>query len=106
MQASTQNAVEAIGGIGSVVEQMDQIAAAIAAAVEQQRATTEEIARNVQQAAAGTELLKGNIEGVSAAARASGEAANDVLGVAQDLTAQATALRKAVLAFLTKVRVA
>jgi methyl-accepting chemotaxis protein len=106
MQASTQNAVEAIGGIGSVVEQMDQIAAAIAAAVEQQRATTEEIARNVQQAAAGTELLKGNIEGVSAAARASGEAANDVLGVAQDLTAQATALRKAVLAFLTKVRAA
>jgi methyl-accepting chemotaxis protein len=106
MQASTQEAVGAIGGIGSVVEQMDQIASAIAAAVEQQRAATQEIARNVHQVAAGTEQLNGNIEGVSTAARASGDAANDALGVAKDLSAQAAALRGAMVSFLTKVRAA
>jgi methyl-accepting chemotaxis protein len=106
MQASTQEAVGAIGGIGSVVEQMDQIASAIAAAVEQQRAATQEIARNVHQVAAGTEQLNGNIEGVSTAARASGDAANDALGVAKDLSAQAAALRRAMVSFLTKVRAA
>jgi methyl-accepting chemotaxis protein len=98
--------VGAIGGIGSVVEQMDQIASAIAAAVEQQRAATQEIARNVHQVAAGTEQLNGNIEGVSTAARASGDAANDALGVAKDLSAQAAALRRAMVSFLTKVRAA
>jgi methyl-accepting chemotaxis protein len=106
MQASTREAVGAIGGIGSVVEQMDHIAAAIAAAVEQQRAATQEIARNVHQVATGTEELNGNIEGVSTAARASGDAADDVLGVARDLTAQAGALRLAMVSFLTKVRAA
>jgi methyl-accepting chemotaxis protein len=106
MQASTQEAVGAIGGIGLVVEQLDEIATAIAAAIEQQRAATSEIARNVHQAAVGTEHLNDNIDGVNAAARASGEAADDVLGVAQDLTAQSGALRQAVGAFLTKVRAA
>ncbi|HEY0184919.1 MAG TPA: methyl-accepting chemotaxis protein [Rhodopila sp.] len=106
MQISTEEAVTAIGGIGAVVEQMDQIATAIAAAVEQQRAATEEIARNVQQAAAGTGQLSENIESVSAAARASGAAANDVLGVASDLTTQASALRIAMSRFLTKLRAA
>jgi methyl-accepting chemotaxis protein len=106
MQASTREAVGAIGGIGQVVEHLDQIATAIAAAVEQQRAATSEIARNVHQAAVGSEQLNDNIDGVSAAAQTSGEAANDVLEVAQDLTAQSTALRQAVGAFLTKVRAA
>jgi methyl-accepting chemotaxis protein len=106
MQASTQQAVGAIGGIGSVVEQMDQIAAAIAAAVEQQRAATQEIARNVHQVATGTEALNGNIEGVSAAARASGDAANDALATARDLTTQSGALRLAVRSFLEKIRAA
>ncbi len=89
-----------------VVEHLDEIATAIAAAIEQQRAATSEIARNVHQAAAGTEHLNDNMESVNAAARASGAAANDVLGVARDLTAQSGALRHAVDTFLTKVRAA
>jgi methyl-accepting chemotaxis protein len=106
MQASTQQAVAAIGGITGVVEQMDRIAAGISAAVEQQRAATEEIARGVQEAAIGTQEVSRNIAGVSDAAQASGKAANDVLGVAHELNAQAVTLRAAVDGFLAKVRAA
>ena len=106
MQTSTQQAVAAISGISGIVEQMDQIAGGISAAVEQQRAATQEIARGVQEAAAGTQEVSRNIAGVSEAAQASGKAANDVLGVAHELSTQATTLRAAMDGFLGTVRAA
>ncbi len=106
MQTSTREAVTAIGGIAGIVDQMDHIATAIAAAVEQQRSATQEIARSVQEASAGTQEVSSNIAGVSATAHISGEAANDVLGVAHELSAQADTLRAAVDSFLTRVRAA
>ncbi len=106
MQSSTQAAVEAIHGITQIVEDMDRIAATIAAAIEQQRAATQEIARSVQQAAGGTRQVTESVDSVSNAARSSGAAAIDVLGVAQDLSRQAEALRGALDGFLAKVRAA
>lgn len=88
-----------------MVEHLDEIATAVAAAVEQQRAATNQIARNVHQAVTGSDSSM-KINRVNGAARVSGDAANDVLGVAHDLTEQATALRQSVRAFLTKVRAA
>jgi methyl-accepting chemotaxis protein len=106
MQTSTQQAVAAIGGISGVVEQMDRIASGIYSAVEQQRSTAQEIARGVQEAAAGTQEVSRNIAGVSEAAQASGRAANDVLGVAHELSTQATTLRAATDGFLGTMRAA
>jgi len=106
MQSSTQAAVEAIHGIAQIVDDMDRIAAAIAAAIEEQRAATQEIARSVQQAANGTRQVSGSVGGVAGAARSSGEAATEMLGVAGELSRQAVALRGAMDGFLAKVRTA
>jgi methyl-accepting chemotaxis protein len=106
MQNSTQAAVEAIHGIAKIVDDMDQIATTIAAAIEEQRAATQEIARSVQQAANGTRQVSGSVGGVAGAARSSGTAASEMLGVAEDLSRQAVALRGAMDGFLAKVRAA
>ena len=96
MQGATRTAVDSIQAIGHVVEEMDQVAAAIAAAVEQQRASTQEIAGNVNRAAVGTREAATNISGVDAAAQRSGQAAGQVLEVALDLAQQASLLETAV----------
>lgn len=85
---------------------MDRIASLIAEAVAQQNAATQEIARNVQQAASGTGLVSDSTARVSDAARASGDAAGDVLAVAKDMTRQAEALRVVVGRFVARIRAA
>src|SRR3546814_5762640 len=47
MQAATDKAVTAIGGINKTIKHIDEVAVAIASAVEEQDASTQEIARNV-----------------------------------------------------------
>ena len=58
------------------------------------------------QQANGTRQVSGSVSGVADAARSSGAATAEVLGVAQDLGRQATALRGAMDGFLAKVRTA
>jgi methyl-accepting chemotaxis protein len=60
----------------------------------------------VQQAANGTRQVSGSVGGVAEAARSSGAAASEMLGVAEDLGRQAVALRGAMDGFLAKVRTA
>lgn len=50
IQADTRSAVEAIGKIGTVISQVNEMSATIAAAVEEQTATTNEIGRNLAEA--------------------------------------------------------
>ena len=106
MQGVTQDAVQAIRGIGEIVVEMDGIAGAISAAVEQQRAATQEIARNVTQAATGAQSVAADISRVSEAAKSSDATAGEVLGVAKALSEQALALRGAVTGFVERVRAA
>jgi len=106
MQGVTQDAVQAIRGIGEIVVEMDTIAGAISAAVEQQRAATQEIARNVTQAATGAQSVAADISRVSEAAKSSDATAGEVLGVAKALSDQALALRRAVTGFVERVRAA
>jgi len=54
IQAQTHSAVAAIGNIGRVVAEVDQVASAISAAVEQQGAATRDIATAASRVAAGT----------------------------------------------------
>ncbi|MGU3541805.1 methyl-accepting chemotaxis protein [Methylobacterium sp. A52T] len=106
IQASTDQAVSAIGGITQRIRDISATATSIAAAVEQQGAATQEIVRNVAQAAAGTGEVTGNIAGVASAAEDTGAAASQVLGAASELSRQSEHLTAEVGRFLATVRAA
>lgn len=104
MQAATDKAVTAIGGINKTIKQIDEVAVAIASAVEEQDASTQEIARNVVEASTGTEEVTRNIAIVSEGASNTGAAASQVLTSAQELSKQSEELHTTVSAFLQQVR--
>jgi len=104
MQAATEKAVNAIGGINKTIKQIDEVAVAIASAVEEQDASTQEIARNVVEASTGTEEVTRNIAIVSEGASNTGAAASQVLTSAQELSKQSEELHTTVSAFLQQVR--
>ncbi len=106
IQSATQEAVEAIRGIGVVIAEVSSIATSIASAVTQQGAATAEIARNVQQTAMSTGEVTANITSVSQAANETGAAADEVLGAASTLAKQAERLSREVDQFVAGVRAA
>lgn len=100
IQGSTNVAVNAIGTIGEIIGQINEISTTIAGAVEEQTAATNEISRNVSEAARGTAEVTQNIAGVSQAADESGKASGDMLAAADGLAAEADRLQKIVEEFL------
>ena len=106
MQQVTHQAVRAIESIGSTIDNISKIATTIAAAVEEQGASTSEISRNVQEAAAGTMTVSQNVSGVTDLAARTGDAANNVLDSASNLSQQSDALRRQVDQFLAEVKAA
>jgi len=106
VQASTGQAVTAIGTITARIRDINAVATSIAAAVEEQGAATQEIVRNVGQAAAGAGEVTSNIAGVASAAEETGKAASQVLGAATDLSRQSEHLTAEVSRFLDTVRAA
>ncbi|SOD94529.1 methyl-accepting chemotaxis protein [Caenispirillum bisanense] len=104
VQAATQSAVDAIKGVTGTIDQINEIASAIASAVEEQGAATQEIARNTQEAARGTHEVSSTIGGVTQAAGETGEAAGQVLQSATQLHSRAEELQSAVDRFLKRVR--
>jgi methyl-accepting chemotaxis protein len=106
IQDATHQAVEAIRGIGGVIEKVGGIANGIAAAVEQQGAATTGIAGNVQEAADGTRGVTATIAGLSKGAMATGAAATQVLTSAGGVARQAGALSREVEGFLEGIRAA
>jgi len=93
IQDDTKRAVESIGSITSVINQINDISGTIATAVEQQSATTNEMSRNVQEAAKGSGEISHNIQGVAVAAESTTRGAQDTLKAAQQLTQMASELR-------------
>jgi methyl-accepting chemotaxis protein len=106
IQSATQAAVTAIKGIGTTIDEMNDISTAIAAAMEEQGATTQEMARTTQEAARGTQDVSSTIGGVSDGARATGSAASQVLSAAGELGVKAETLRSEVDSFLHRIRAA
>jgi len=106
MQGAASEAVDAIGGIGKTITEVNEIATAIASAVEEQGTATQDIARNVQEAARGTQEVTGNIAGVSQGAEETGKSANQVLEAAGQLSQQSEELRGAVDKFLADIKAA
>ncbi|QGY01807.1 HAMP domain-containing protein [Methylobacterium mesophilicum SR1.6/6] len=106
VEASTEEAVSAIGAITSRIREINAVATSIAAAVEQQGAATHEIVRNVGQAAQGTAEVTGNIVSVAGATEATGRAAGQVLAEAARLSEQSENLTSEVDRFLETLRAA
>ncbi|KQP39340.1 methyl-accepting chemotaxis protein [Methylobacterium sp. Leaf106] len=106
IQGSTDQAVSAIGGITTRIQEISAVATTIAAAVEEQGAATQEIVRNVSQAAAGTGEVTVNIAGVAGAAEETGAAASQVLGAASELSRQSEHLNSELGRFLATIRAA
>jgi methyl-accepting chemotaxis protein len=65
IQLATQAAVDAVGHIGNEINEVDQVATAIAAAIEQQQAATREIARSIEESARSNRDVSSKIENVS-----------------------------------------
>ena len=93
IQEDTKRAVDSIGSITGIINQINDISGTIATAVEEQSATTNEMSRNVQEAAKGSGEISQNIQGVATAAESTTRGAQDTLKAAQQLTEMATQLR-------------
>jgi methyl-accepting chemotaxis protein len=106
IQNETARAVEAIGGIGKTVDEMSEIAAAIASAMQQQGATTQEIARNINQAAERTREVSENVTQVAGAATHTTTAASELQEASNALDGQASQLDREMQQFLNEMRAA
>lgn len=106
MQNETTVAVGSIRKIPESVNQVKEIASAIAGAIEEQGAATQEIAQNAQRASDATTEVSSRISGVSDASQNVDTASVEVSAVAEDLEKQSEALKNEVTAFLTKVQAA
>jgi methyl-accepting chemotaxis protein len=99
IQADTGQAVDAIGQISQVMDQMNQYSSTIAAAVEQQNATTTLMASNVAGAAAGSNEIADSMAGVAGAAMQTTERVTESRRSAQSLAQMASDLNKLVAGF-------
>ena len=104
IQGATGKAVGAIGSIGEVISEMNNISAAIAAAMEEQRAAASEITRAAHEAATGAREVSQSISSVDAAASETGQCAAQVNSASGALNTEASGLQKAVTHFLSGVR--
>jgi methyl-accepting chemotaxis protein len=99
IQASTQEAVEAIEGIGAVINRINDISSTIASAVEEQSATTNEISRNIAEAAKGTEEIARNVTGMAEATKSASRGAGETQTAAAELARMAAELQSLVARF-------
>lgn len=104
MQTATQQAVEAIGGVHSIVEDMKALSAGAAQAAEQQNDATREIAHNVQQASSATSDVTSNIATVAEGADNTSNRTTTIHAAAEDLASAAQSLEQQVDHFLDYMR--
>jgi methyl-accepting chemotaxis protein len=93
IQRDTRGAVEAIGQISGIINQVNDISNTIASAVEEQTATTNEIGRNVAEAAKGSSEIAQNIAAVAMAAKNTTEGAGNTRTAGEELARMAGELQ-------------
>jgi methyl-accepting chemotaxis protein len=103
VQSATRQAVDNVGAIASIMDEIDRFTAAIADAVGQQNAAASEISRSIGHAAAGTESVARSIAGTATATENTNRSADLVLSTARNLSDQAADLRASVDRFLSNV---
>ena len=96
IQDDTGEAVDAIGKISEIINEISDLQNTIASAVEQQTSTTCEISRNVAEAAVGSTEIAQNITQVVSAAESTAEGAGNMQMSAQELARMAADLRSLV----------
>jgi len=97
IRAATQGAVEAVGGIGRTVEQIDVTSSAIAAAMEQQSAATQEISRNISETGTAAREVATLIAQVSQDASSTGEQAGEIQQRSSQVAESVGSLRSALI---------
>jgi len=90
IQATTTQAMEAIGRITAVIDQINENQTTIAAAVEEQSATTSEISRSVADVSAGSDQIAGTIGNIAESAANTSKGAGATQQSAQELAALAS----------------
>jgi methyl-accepting chemotaxis protein len=96
IQGDTKAAVTAIGEIGGIITQINDISNSIASAVEEQTVTTNEINRSMAEASKGVGDISKNITGVAMAAKDTTVGASNTQKAAQELTQMASRMQTVV----------
>ncbi|MCU1345295.1 MAG: mcp13, partial [Acidimicrobiia bacterium] len=92
IQSDTAAAVDSIGQIGRIIEEINQIQTSVAASVEQQAMTTAEMTRNAQEAATGTSDINRSMVSIASAVQDASTGALSTRHAVADLAHMATAL--------------
>ena len=106
IQSSIGNTANSIEGISQTIKSIDEISTIISAAVEEQASATREISTNGQRTSDSTMTINTNIKALAQNSSDAGDAADNVLGAAGELSQQSIYLKKQVDDFLVKVRLA
>ncbi|NRG16176.1 cache domain-containing protein [Rhizobiales bacterium] len=106
IQASTREAVTAIGEITETMDEVNGYTSSIASAVEQQGAATNDISQSVLQAARGTSSVTQNMTGLSTTVDQTSAAADEVLRASGDMASKTNALSGEIERFLNEVSAA
>jgi methyl-accepting chemotaxis protein len=104
IQSDTKGAVDAIGTIAGVIDQINDISGTIATAVEEQSATTNEMKRNVGEAATGAGEISSGIGEVARVADGTSFRAQESQRAAQELSEVAKLLSGLMAQFKIKRR--
>lgn len=104
IQAASERAVNAIGGISTTIGDMHNLSNAVSEAVANQRVAIDEINRNIHEAAEGTRLVTGSITMVSQSVDETQSSSEQMLQAAGELSRMAERLRNEVNRFLQVIR--
>ncbi len=96
IQGDSKETLHAIGEIGSIINQINDISNSIASAVEEQTVTTNEISRSVNEAALRTTDISKSILGVATTAKYTTQGASETRTAAQELSRMAGELQAVV----------
>ncbi|WP_431856501.1 methyl-accepting chemotaxis protein [Azospirillum sp.] len=103
VQAVTKATAEAIGLVGRMIHDIDEIAVGIAGAAEQQSAAIGEISRSIREASEGVRTVAGAVTQVAAGTQEASAAAGQVLSSAGDLSRRASDLNRDIDEFVNRV---
>ncbi|GAA0774978.1 methyl-accepting chemotaxis protein [Roseibium denhamense] len=106
IQQSTAAAVDAINGILTMVEEVNETAAAMAASVDQQSGATSEISAGVSQAAEQTASVSSTIDDLSRGSSETSQSAQRVEAIADEATTELQSLTHRIDRFLEDVAAA
>jgi len=96
IQSDTKEAIESIGKVSEIIQEMNDAQTIIATAVEEQTATSAEMSRDISRAADNTINISEKINSVAGAAQSTNEGANESLSAALKLTEMAAELQRQV----------